>query len=345
MKKSIDYASSGVNIDTADSTKAGFSKLIDNKNPNVLNRVGAFASLYDISSLAYKHPVLVLKTEEPGSKQLLAIQYGRVRDICFDMINHLTNDVIVMGAKPLTVQDAVICGKLEKNVVTEIVKGISDACLENETVLTGGETSEQPGVIEAGRYILASSMVGIVEHDNIIDGSGISEGDVVINLESSGLHTNGYSLARALMKEFPDIIEEKISGKTFIEQILITHRPYYKCLKGLFSIGSLLGMAHITGGGIPGNLNRIIPDGLSAEVDLSLLQVLPIFKFIRSKANLNDAEMLKTFNLGAGLIIVVKPDAVSNTIKHITGFGINAYKIGRIIKSGPKVSFVNSLSW
>jgi len=345
MSKSIDYASAGVNIDNADSTKAGFSKILDNKNKNVINKVGAFASLYDISGLNYKHPVLVLKTEEPGSKQLLAIQHGRVRDICFDMINHLTNDVIVMGAKPLTVQDAVICGKLEKSVVTEIVKGISDACLENETVLTGGETSEQPGVIDPGRYILCSSMVGIVEREDIIDGSKISAGDAVVLLESSGMHTNGYSLVRALMREYPDIVDADVAGKSFIEQILVTHRAYYKSLKDLFPKGNILGLAHITGGGIPGNLNRIIPDGLSAEVDLSKILVLPIFKFIRSKANLSDPEMLKTFNLGAGLIIVVKPDAVKGITSHISGHGINAYPIGTIRKGAQKVSFAGSLRW
>lgn len=345
MSKTIDYTAAGVNIDNADSTKAGFSKMLDNRDPRVLNRVGAFSSLYDLSNLDCPNPVLVLKTEEPGSKQLLAVQYGRVRDVCFDMINHLTNDVIVMGAKPLTVQDAIICGKLEKPVVTEIVKGISDACLENETVLTGGETSEQPGVIDAGRYILCSSMVGIVDKSRIIDGSTISPGDAVLALESSGLHTNGYSLVRALIREYPEITNAMIDGKSFIDQILAVHRPYYKALKGLFTTGAIKGMAHITGGGIPGNLNRIIPDTLSAVVDLSLLRILPVFKFIRSKAGISDAEMLKTFNLGVGLVAVVKPESEVQVIRHLETNRIPTYRIGVIQKGSDKVALQNNLNW
>ena len=175
----ITYEKSGVNIDTADATKCEMAKYVNSNNQRVLNKVGAFASLYDIKFPEMKNPILVLKTEEPGSKQKFAFKYGKIKNICYDMINHLTNDILVMGATPLTVQDAIICSKIEKDVVSDLVKYISQACKDNGSVLTGGETSEQPDVVEKGIYVLTSSIVGIVEKENIVDGSKIQKGDVV----------------------------------------------------------------------------------------------------------------------------------------------------------------------
>ena len=204
MKEQLSYKKAGVDIDAADAVKKVMAKSLETADKRVLNKIGAFASLFDGTFPEYEHPVLVLKTEEPGSKQKLAFQYNRVSSICYDMINHLINDIITMGAKPLSVQDAIICGKLEKEVVTELVHSISQACREQDCVLIGGETSEQPGVLEAGIYILTASLVGVVEKSKIIDGSKIEEGDSVLAVASNGLHTNGYSLVRALMAQKPD---------------------------------------------------------------------------------------------------------------------------------------------
>jgi len=282
----LNYKKSGVNIDVANKTKKEMAGALKTNNRRVLNKLGAFASLYDIKFPGYKNPVLALKTEEPGSKQLLAFQYNKIEAVCHDMINHLINDCIVMGADPLTVQDAVICGKLEKEKVKRIVQGIADACKKQGCVLTGGETSEQPNVIPEGTYILTSSIVGIAEKSRIIDGSKIRARDVVLCLESSGVHTNGYSLLRKLIAQEPKIVNEKISGKKFIDLILEPHRCYYQTVKGLFRTGKVKGMAHITGGGIRENLNRVLPANLSAEIDLGAYQILPIFKFIKKKTGL-----------------------------------------------------------
>ncbi len=275
MRKNIKY---DVNIDLANETKKAMAKALDTNDTRVLNKIGAFSSLYDIKLKEYKNPVLVLKTEEPGSKQLIASHYDKLENVSYDMINHLINDCIVMGAKPLTVQDAIICGKMNKESINKIVKSVADACKKQECVLTGGETSEQPGVLKPGTYILTSSIVGIVDKDKIIDGSKIKEGDIVIALESSGIHTNGYTLVRQIMKKYPQILKEKVDGKNFIDAILEPHRCYYNALKDLFNKNWITGLAHITGGGMCENLNRILPSNLRAKIDASKYQILDIFK-------------------------------------------------------------------
>ena len=342
MKKNLKY---DVNIDLANETKKAMAKALNTDNERVLNKIGAFSSLYDIKFKEYKNPVLVLKTEEPGSKQLLAAQYGKLENVSYDMINHLINDCIVMGARPLTVQDAIICGKMNKEDINKIVKSVADACKKQECVLTGGETSEQPGVLKAGTYILTSSIVGIVEKSKIIDGSKIKEGNVVISLESSGIHTNGYTLVRKVMKKYPQIMDAKIGKKKFIDVILEPHRCYYKALKDLFPTNWITGLAHITGGGICENLNRILPDNLSASIDASKYQILDIFKLIKKTANVSEKEMLRTFNLGVGLTVVAKKEHAEDIIKHMKKNKINAYVIGQIVKGHKDVVVSGDFDW
>jgi len=329
-----------VNIDAANETKQQMRSILETQNARVMNKVGAFASLYDFSNLPYKDPILVLKTEEPGSKQLIAAQYDKIENVCYDMINHLINDCIVMGAVPLTIQDAIICGKLEKNIVTRIVKALTEACAMQECVLTGGETSEQPGVIPAGAYILTSSIVGVVEKDDIIDGSKIKCGDIVLSLESSGIHTNGYTLVRKIMKDNPEIVTE-----AFIDTILEPHRCYYLALKDLFTTNYISGLAHITGGGIRENLNRILPSDLDAEIDLALYKIPAIFKTLKEYGNITDAEMLRTFNLGCGLAVVCREEYVSHLIEHFTKYLIDCYPIGKIACGNGNVNTINNLNW
>jgi phosphoribosylformylglycinamidine cyclo-ligase len=342
MTESLSYKDAGVDIDNADATKRAMAAALETTNKRVLNKIGAFASLFDASFPEMKHPVLVLKTEEPGSKQKLAFQHGRVRSICFDMINHLVNDIIVMGATPLSVQDAVICGKLEKPVVNELVAAIAEACKAQECVLTGGETSEQPGVIEPGTYILSSSIIGVVEKDRIIDGSTITPGDVVIAVESSGLHTNGYSLVRALLARNHDLAGAKIDGKPFLELILEPHRCYYHAVKGLFNHPGLHGMAHITGGGIGGNLDRVLPADIDAVVDLSTIKMPNVFREIQRRGNVPPEDMLRTFNLGVGLTVVAAPGSAAEILTHLNRF-FPAYPIGEIVRGEQKVRFSGNL--
>lgn len=340
----LSYSKAGVDITYTDTIKKEMSKHLTTKDKRVLNGLGPFASLYDIKYPEMENPVLVLKSEEPGSKQKLAMEYGYTESICHDMINHLVNDVVVMGAKPLAVLDTIVCGNAEKDTIKSLVKGVSEACRENECSLVGGETSIQPLVVESGVYVLTSSIAGIVEKSKVIDGSAIEKGDAVLAIASNGLHTNGYSLVRLLMDKMPQIKLDKIDALTFIEQIMKPHTPYYKSIKGLFDKDVIHGMAHITGGGIEGNLCRVIPEGLCAKIDLSKLNVLNIFKYIRNSGNISDEEMLRTFNCGVGFNVVVAQKDKDMVMRHINQF-YNCYEIGLIEEGAHKVVFENRMTW
>lgn len=340
----LSYSKAGVDIAYTDTIKKEMAKHLETGDRRVLNGLGPFASLYDISFPEIKNPVLVLKSEEPGSKQKLAMEYGYTGSICHDMINHLVNDIVVMGAKPLAVLDTIVCGNAEKDTIGALVKGVSEACRENECSLVGGETSVQPQVVEKGVYVLTSSIAGIVEKNRIIDGSAAGEGDVVLALASNGLHTNGYSLVRMLMDRMPEIKLEKVEGETFIEQIMKPHTPYYKALKGILGKDCIHGMAHITGGGIEGNLCRVIPDGLSAVIDLDKIKILPVFRFIRQCGNISDREMLSTFNCGVGFIMVVQAEAAAQIAAHMNNY-CECYEIGRIRTGEQKVVMEHRLNW
>lgn len=344
-QEKLTYARAGIDIDETDDMKRKMAESLQTNDGRVLNSLGAFASLFDFKFPEYDHPVLVMKTEEPGSKQKLAVRHNRIRSICYDMVNHLVNDIIVMGAKPLAVQDAIICGSVEKETIGEIVDAVAAACNEQDCVLTGGETSIQPGVLEPGSFILTSSIVGIVDKANIIDGSAIRKGDVVLGIASNGVHTNGYTLIRAIIDRKPDILGEPIGEESFLEAIMKPHLCYYHPLKGLFGLAGLHGMAHITGGGIEGNLNRVIPAGLNASVDLAAIKILPVFNRIREAGDVDDRDMLRTFNLGVGMALVVDSGIVSQVQRHLSGFGMSSAIIGDITEGDKQVVYRNRLSW
>jgi phosphoribosylformylglycinamidine cyclo-ligase len=346
-RKKAKGLSYGVNIPLADAAKEEMVASLRTTDKRVLNTVDswAFASLFDGRFPGYDFPVLVLKTEEPGSKQLLAFQHDRVESICQDMIHHLINDIAVMGATPLSVQDCIVCGKLEKTVVTRIVKAAADACRAQGCVLTGGETSEQPGVLKPGTYVLTASVVGIAERKNIVDGSKIRAGDTVLAVASNGLHTNGYTLVRTLLKKKPAILKKTASGEKFLDAVLKPHTCYFQALKGLFGSAGLHGMAHITGSGIQGNLERVLPKGLDASIDLEYLRILPIFSLIREMGDVSDTEMLKTYNMGVGLTLVVAADTAEDIAEHIRSHGHDCYKIGQIARGRGEVNYAGRLNW
>lgn len=339
------YTKAGVNRDTENETKAAMASALETTDKRVLNKMGAFASLFDGLFQEYKHPVLVLKTEEPGTKQLLAFKYGSVETICADLINHLVNDCIVMGARPLSIQDCIICGKVEKPVVVRMVNAFAQAAKDNECTLTGGETSWQPGTIAEGVYVLTASIVGVVEKERIIDGSRIRTGDAVLALASSGVHTNGISLVRKIMEENPAILKEEVGGKPFIEAILTPHRAYYKAVKDLFDNLELAGLAHITGGGIKENLNRILPSNVDARIDASRIRILPVFKTLKKFGGLENADMLRTFNMGVGMMAVVRKEFAAQAIAHLGGQGIEAYEVGLIREGSGEVALEGELAW
>ena len=347
MTLALSYEKAGVDINAADRAKEQMSSWVARGDSRVLNQLGAFASLFAVPFKEYRDPVLVLKTEEPGTKQKLAIQHGRVESLAYDLINHLINDIAVMGATPLSVQDAIICGKLEPEIVTGMVKAIAKACREQECTLTGGETSEQPGVLEAGTYVLTASVVGIAEREHIIDGAKIKAGDKVLAIASNGLHTNGYSLVRKLLSNDPALAQRPVDGSTFLDVVLRPHLCYYQALRGLYTNSGLHGLAHITGGGIEGNLNRIIPAGLQAVIDLSSLNIPTVMRVIHDTAEATDKDMLRTFNMGVGIAAVVSAGDASAIQQHLTEHGCECYPIGEIVESSneAKIRFMSALSW
>lgn len=344
VEEGLSYSKAGVDISYTDAIKEEMSVYLHSRDARVLNGLGPFASLYDIHFPEIKNPVLVLKSEEPGSKQKLAMEYGYTESICHDMINHLVNDIAVMGARPLAVLDTIVCGNAEKDTIKSLVKGISEACAENECSLVGGETSIQPSVIEAGVYVLTSSIAGIVDRSRVVDGSAIREGDAVLAIASNGLHTNGYSLVRLLMDKMPAIKLDRVEGVTFIEQIMKPHTPYYKAIRGLFGKECLHGMAHITGGGIAGNLCRVMPEGLCAEIDRERIRILPIFRYIKTQGKVSDEEMLRTFNMGVGFVLVVSGAEKAQVMQAVSKY-YDCYEIGIVKKGCKRVEFVGRLHW
>lgn len=340
----LSYSKAGIDIAYTDTIKKEMAQHLGGSDHRVLNGLGPFASLYDFHFPNMKHPVLVLKAEEPGSKQKLAMEYGYTESICYDMINHLVNDIAVMGARPLAVLDTIVCAQAQKDTIRMLVKSLSEACRQNECSLVGGETSIQPLVMEPGVYVLTSSIAGIVEKDRVIDGSAIAQGDAVLAAASNGLHTNGYSLVRLLMDKMPQIKLDKIDGLTFIEQVMKPHTAYYPSIKGLFDKNLVHGMAHITGGGIEGNLCRIVPDGFCAEIDLAKIKTLPLFAYIRNCGYINDEEMLRTFNCGVGLIVVTPQEAKEQVIRQISRFH-DCYEVGIMRRGDQKIALKNRLRW
>lgn len=339
----LSYRSSGVDIDNADRTKEDMAASLRSSDPRVLNSLGAFASLFDARFPGYREPVLVLKMEEPGSKQKLAFRFGRVPSLCRDLVNHLVNDIAVMGARPLAVQDVIVCGRLDRETVSAVVRHLAEACRDLGCTLVGGETSEQPGVLDAATYVLAASVVGVAERSAIVDGSRVRSGDVVLAVASNGLHTNGYSLVRALIDRDPAILERRIGDESFLDAIMRPHTPYLRPLEGLFGDPALHGMAHITGGGIEGNLRRVLPRDLEARIDAATIRMPPVFALIREAGNVDEADMLRTFNVGAGLCLVVEAADAGRVRDHIQSFGIDCYPIGKVSAGSGGVRIHGSL--
>ncbi|MFC1532508.1 phosphoribosylformylglycinamidine cyclo-ligase [Thermodesulfobacteriota bacterium] len=345
MDNSLSYSKSGIDIDETDAVKRQMKSAVDHGDPRVLNTMGAFGSLVEGRFEGYDHPILVLKTEEPGSKQKLAFQHNRLSSIAYDLINHLINDIIVMGADPVYVQDCIICGKIDSQTVKVLVDNMAEACRMQGCVLTGGETSVQPGVIPEGEYVLSASAIGLVEKSQIIDGSAINKGDLVLAVASNGLHTNGYTLLRKLLMMKPEIKDVDVDGESFLDIIMRPHKCYYRPAKGLFSRSFMKGMAHITGGGVKDNLNRILPDSMRALVRLPAVRVPKVFEFIRKEGNVSDDDMLRTFNMGIGFIVVVAPESGAEVIAHFDQNECECYEIGNIVDGNKDVMFEGSLAW
>ena len=325
------YKSAGVDKEegykTVDKIK---SAVAETHNKNVLNNLGSFGAFYAIGE--YKNPVLVSGTDGVGTKLKIALDTKKYDSIGIDCFAMCANDILCHGAKPLFFLDYLACGKLDSNVASEIVLGMVKACKDNECALIGGETAEMPGMYQAGDYDVAGFCVGIVERDEIIDGSKIKKGDKIIAIPSSGFHSNGFSLVR---KVFPNF-EEEFEGKPLYETLLEPTRLYYQPIHKLLKVVSLSGIAHITGGGLIENVPRIIPNGLCAEIKTEKIRIPSIMLELEKRGNVDRMEMFGTFNMGVGMVVVVdEKDAekVLSTLK-------DAYEIGEITENEEKINLI-----
>ena len=342
-KKSISYADAGVDISSGDRSKQRIKMLARKTfNKQVLSEIGGFGGLFALDLEKFPNPVLVSSADGVGTKLKVAFDLGIHHTVGQDLVNHCVNDIAVQGATPLFFLDYLATGKLEDNIVETVVQGISEACRANGCALIGGETAQMPGFYADGEYDLAGTIIGAVSRDKIITGENIQVGDVLMGLPSNGLHTNGYSLARKLLFEVarygPEQYINELKDKTGAA-LMRTHRSYLSIIKKLTGAEVVHGMAHITGGGITENLPRIIPKGMGATIDLSSWTVPPLFEHLQKLGNVEQDEMLRTFNMGIGLIVVVPAETVKKAKAVLNRANERHCIIGRITRGERKVTY------
>jgi len=333
-----------VNIDEADRAVSLIRKYAAKTlTPNVLTSIGSFGAGYSLKG--WRDPVLVSSADGVGTKLKIAFATGRHDTIGEDLVNHCVNDIAVQGATPLFFLDYLATGKLreqDSQMVETVVSGLSEACRANGCALIGGETAQMPGFYADGEYDLAGTIIGCVNRPDIITGETIQIGDVLIGIPSNGLHTNGYSLARKLLFEVakygPDQYVNELKDKTGAA-LMRTHRSYLAIIKKLTGGGLVRGMAHITGGGITENLPRILPRGTGAAVDLAAWTVPPLFSHLQQLGNVDQDEMLRTFNMGVGLIVVVPGEMVKKAKAILNRANERHYIMGRIVRGERKVLY------
>jgi phosphoribosylformylglycinamidine cyclo-ligase len=341
--KSVTYADAGVDITGGDRTKERIKFLAQKTfNRNVLGGIGGFGALFRLDMQRWKNPILVSSADGVGTKLKVAFELGLHHTVGQDLVNHCVNDIAVQGATPLFFLDYFASGKLEPAVTEDVVTGLADACKANGCALIGGETAQMPGFYADGEYELAGTIVGCVNRPDIITGETIQIGDVLIGMASTGLHTNGYSLARKLLFEvggykptqYVTAIKEKAGAA-----LMKTHRSYLHVIQKLVTAGLTTGMAHITGGGITENLPRILPKGTAAQIELGSWPVLPIFEHLRALGQVSQDEMMRTFNMGIGLIAAI-PAAKFTRAKNLLDRAEEKFHVvGRVTKGERRVQY------
>ena len=339
--RSLTYADAGVNIPVWNATRKKIGKLVESTfNKNVVGKFGHFGGMFSIASLkSYKNPILVSSVDGVGTKLKIAAETGIHDTVGEDIVNHCINDILVLGAKPLYFLDYVATGKLEPEVFVKVITGLTRACKAAGCVLIGGETAEMPGFYQVGEYDIAGTIVGVVDEKDVIDGSKIKKGDVLIGLESSGLHTNGYSLARKIVveaarKSYFDIFPE--TGRTFGQELLRPHRAYSPVLE-LMKKGLINGCAHITGGGFTDNVDRILPPKCDAAIDCNSWTPNPIFVWLQKHGAVENKEMYRTFNMGIGMVLAVKPANAQTVLKSKLISKFKPRIVGTVIAGNGKV--------
>jgi phosphoribosylformylglycinamidine cyclo-ligase len=338
------YQDAGVNIDEADRAVASIRKMArETFTRGVLTDIGSFGACYSLAG--WKNPVLISSADGVGTKIKVAFMTGRHDTVGEDLVNHCVNDIVVQGAQPLFFLDYFATGKLEAGVAAQVVSGLARGCRHNGCALIGGETAEMPGLYAPGEYDLAGFIVGAAERRGLLTGKRIRAGDMLLGLPSSGLHTNGYSLARKLLFEVagyaPDTVVPELGG-TVADALLQVHRSYLKPIRALADAGLLRGAAHITGGGITDNTPRMLPDELAAEIDTGAWKIPPIFELLRRLGNLPDDDYRRTFNLGIGMILAVPQARVRRAEEVLRKLGEPFIAAGRVVarkRGGRKVVY------
>lgn len=325
------YKDSGVDIAKGEQAVSDVQTLIKSTfNENVLGSTGGFGGLYEIPS-GFKKPVLVSSTDGVGTKLSVAVMAGKHDSIGEDLVNHCINDIAVLGAKPLYFLDYFGTAALEKKVFKNVVQGLVRGCKNSSVSLIGGETAEMPGIYHGKDYDLCGTIVGIIEKDRIINGSGIDRGDVLIGLESNGLHTNGYSLARkVLFSEFKIDSYVQELGTTVADELLRVHRCYLNEIQSIAQKFTIKGISHITGGGIVGNTSRILPESKNMKIDWGAWDTQPVFDLIKKAGAVPEDDMRKTFNLGIGIIFIVSKEEAQKVLNHLIDGAIKAWILGDI---------------
>ena len=341
--KSVTYADAGVDISSGDRAKERIKYLAQKTfNRNVLGGIGGFGALFRLDMQRWKNPILVSSADGVGTKLKIAFELGLHHTVGTDLVNHCVNDIAVQGATPLFFLDYLASGRLDPEVTEAVVNGLADGCKANGCALIGGETAQMPGFYTDGEYDLAGFIVGAVDRDKLVTGAGIKPGDVLIGLPSTGLHTNGYSLARKLFFEvagykpsqYVTAMKEK-AGTALMK----THRSYLHVIQKLVAAGLTAGMAHITGGGITENLPRILPKNTEAHVELGSWPVLPIFEHLQALGQVSQDEMMRTFNMGVGLIAVIPAEKFTRAKNLLVRAEEKFFVIGRIVKGDRRVHY------
>ncbi len=327
---SLSYKDAGVDIEAGDHLVERIKGVAKRTSrPEVMGGLGGFGALCRIPA-GYREPVLVSGTDGVGTKLRLALDLNRHEKIGIDLVAMCVNDLLVCGAEPLFFLDYYATGHLSVDTAAQVITGIGEGCLQAGCALVGGETAEMPGMYEGDDYDLAGFCVGVVEASKIIDGSKVQAGDVLIGLASSGAHSNGYSLIRKIIDVRGIDLNSELEGQSVADRVMVPTRIYVKPVLELLKTIDLHAMAHITGGGLPGNLPRVLPDGLRARIDESSWQWPVLFQWLQQQGNVERWEMYRTFNCGVGMVLVVGADQADAALQQLTALGEQAWVMGRI---------------
>lgn len=328
-----DYKSAGVNIRAGEETVQRIKTHVKSTfNKYVLKDIGHFGAFFEVPVKEYKEPVLVSSVDGVGTKLKIAIAMNKHNTVGQDLVNHCVNDIAVCGARPLYFMDYLAFGKLNPDIAEKIIEGFSIACRENGVALIGGETAEMPGMYAPDDYDMSGTIVGVVEKSKIIDGKNIKAEDVLVGFPSNGLHTNGYSLARKVLLEKYKLTDTPSSLTNALgKELLSVHKSYLPLIRKIIENVDVKGFSHITGGGIIGNTKRIIPEGLSLEVNWNAWEWLPIFRLIQQAGNIKNEEMYEVFNLGIGLVSVVNEKDVEKVLAISNEMDLTGRVIGKVI--------------